>query len=113
MYVTKCRSNHSPQLSSTNENFGTESKFVNRGIHIANLNIRHLTPKLGEIKIMLSRSNGVDVFGTCETFLNSTIPDDVLTVAGYTSQRKDRSERENASTINGGGNLMYISNRVN
>ena len=75
---SECSSNHSPQLSSTNENSGTESKFLNRGIHIANLNIRHLKPKLDEIKIMLSSSNGLDVLVTCETFLNTTIPDDVL-----------------------------------
>ena len=37
---------------------------------------------------MLSSSNGLDILGTCETFLNITIPDDVLTVAGYTLNEK-------------------------
>ena len=103
----ECRSNHSLQLSSKNEHSGTESKFLNRGIRIANLYIRHLKPKLDEIKIMLRSSNGF-FLGTCETFLNTTIPDGVLTVAGYTFERKDRSECDNTSTVNGGGILIHI-----
>ena len=46
-----------------------------RGIHMANVNIRHLKPKLDEIKIML-RGSSLDIFGICETFLSKTFVSD-------------------------------------
>lgn len=96
-----------PQISFKYDNQNSETKFLKRGIHIANLNIRHLKPKLDEIKIMLSSSNSIDVLGTCETFLNNSIPDDVLVIADYTFERKDRSDRD------GGGILVFVSNHLN
>lgn len=54
-------------------NLRNELKFQRRGIHIANLDIRHLQPKLDDIKLMLDKSNNVDIFGVCETFLNNNV----------------------------------------
>ena len=33
-----------------------------------------------------------DVFGICETFLNETVDDKLLTMNGYRFERKDRRE---------------------
>ena len=49
-----------------------------RSIHITNLNIRHIKPKLDELKILLSESNQIDILGVCETYLNKSIDDTLL-----------------------------------
>ena len=64
--------------------------FHQRGIHISNLNIRHLKPKLDDVKIILNGTNNIDVFGICETFLNRTVDDSILNIEGYKFERKDR-----------------------
>ena len=63
-----------------------------RGIHIANMNIRHLKPKLDYMKILLDLANCIDVFGLCQTFLTETVENDILSISGYTFERKDRWE---------------------
>ena len=55
----------------------TDFKFDHRGIHIVNVNIRHLKPKLDQIKTMLQGSV-IDIFGICETFLSHTDDDTVI-----------------------------------
>ena len=35
---------------------------------MVDLNIRHLKPKLDEMKIMFDQANNIDNFGICETF---------------------------------------------
>ena len=47
-------------------------KFYHRGFHIANLNVRHLKPKLDDIKIMTYEFDTIDILGLCETCLNKT-----------------------------------------
>ena len=58
-------------------------KFQRKGMHISNLNIRHLKHKLGDVKLLLNSENNVDVFGICETFLNQTVEDKILNINGY------------------------------
>ena len=41
-------------------------KFSSKGIHICNLNIRHILPKIDDIRITLSSENGPDILGMCE-----------------------------------------------
>ena len=100
---TTCRNqeniNNTPSVS---QHFRNEFKFNRRGVHIANINIRHLKPKLNQVKIMLQGSV-VDSFGVCETFLNKTINDETLHVNGYTHERKDREAYSEISSDNGGG----------
>ena len=62
---------------------GTKFDFKHRGFHMANLNIRHIKPKVDNMKIMLDKSNSIDIFGVCETFLNGTISDDVSHINNY------------------------------
>ena len=87
--------------------------FDNKGLNIMNLNIRHLKPKLDDIKILLQPSNKIDILGLCETFLHDDIPDSILGVDGYTFERRDR---KTCTTVNdkhkGGGVLIYIAEHL-
>ena len=56
----------------------SEIPFKHRGIHVVNLNTRHVKPKLDELKIMFENNKCIDVFGICETFLNETVDDKLL-----------------------------------
>ena len=50
---------------------------------LQNINIRHLKPKLDQVKIMLQESEN-DILGVCETFLNKIINDETINVNGFT-----------------------------
>lgn len=100
-------------VSSETEKPHTELSYKYRGIHIANLNIRHLKPKLDDLKFLLDNANCIDVFGICETFLNNTIDDEILNINGYKFERKDRDKCDQILSDKGGGILIYIGNQVN
>ena len=51
------------------------SIFKSTGLHIANLNVRHIMPKIDEFRIVMANDMGPDIFGACETFLETSIPD--------------------------------------
>ena len=104
---TTCRNQENINTPPVSQHFRNEFKFNRRGVHIANINIRHLKPKLDQVKIMLQGS-AVDIFGVCETFLNKTINDETLHVNGYTHERKDREACSEISSDNGGGILIYL-----
>lgn len=80
--------------------------FCKRGLHVASLNIQHLLPKLDELKFHLYDKAGPDIVGLYETFLNRDINDSVLIIDTFNIERKDRVGK------NGGGVLVYISNKV-
>ena len=87
-----------------------ELAFSSKGLHVANLNVRHLLSKLDEIGIILASENGPDILGVCETFLDSSTPDSLISVADYEFLRKDRG-----CTINktGGGVILYYRESIN
>ena len=95
--------------SSCSGNF-IDFEFNTKVLHISNLNVRHLLPKLDELRIMLASKNGPDIFGLCETFLNQNIPDNLLSINGYQFVRKDR-----CCTIDkaGGGVILYLRSSIN
>ena len=93
----------------TPNDISTEFRFNSRGIHMGNLNIRHLKPKLDEMKQMLNLSNNNDIFGVCETFLDKTVDNDILSINGYTFERKDRSQCNLLKAEKGGGIVIYIT----
>ena len=84
--------------------------FNSKGLHIANLNIHHLLPKLDELCLSLACENGPDVLGICETFLNETITCHQLTINGFGHIRKDRSVTQDKT---GGGVILYFRNNIN
>ena len=49
--------------------------FASKGLHFGNLNIRHLVPKLDDLRLALAADSGPDIFGVCETFLECNVPD--------------------------------------
>ena len=53
------------------------------GYTLQNMNVRHLKPKMDEMKILLDSANCIDVFGLCETFLTETTDNDALSISGY------------------------------
>lgn len=87
-------------------------KFNSRGVHIVNLNIRHLKPKLDEIKIMLQQSNNIDIFAACETFLDQTVDNETISINGYMLERKDRGESNQSIVQKGGGIVIYVNNNL-
>ena len=64
------------------------------------------------MKILLSSANCIDIFGLCETFRNKNVDDEVLSMPGYTFERKDRCET-NSTANKGGGILIYLNNHLN
>ena len=96
--------------STSNDGAITELAFSSKGLHVANLNVRHLLSKFDEIGIVLASENGPDILGMCETFLDSSTPDNLISVTNYDFLRKDRS-----CTINkaGGGVILYYRDSIN
>ena len=84
--------------------------FTSKGLHFSNLNIRHLVPKLDELRLHLAADNGPDIMGICETFLECSVPDCQLNIQGFNFMRKDRSEILNKT---GGGLVLYYKDSLN
>ena len=84
--------------------------FASKGLHFGNLNIRHLVPKLDELRLALAADSGPDIFGVCETFLECNGPDCQLNIQGFDFMRKDRSDIQNKS---GGGLVLYYRSSLN
>ena len=86
--------------------------FKCRGIHFCNLNIRHLKPKIDDLRIILSPEKTIDVFGICETFLTPAIDDISINIQGYKIERKDRYESSNEISGKCGGVLIYVADHI-
>ena len=88
---TTIKSNHdyTKSTNTLSDDFSTFG-LVKRGLRIANLNICHILNKIDEIKLLLSEKRSVDILGVCETFLNSDVPDELITADGFNFERKDR-----------------------
>ena len=93
-------------MSQTSSDF-SEFEFSSKGLHICNLNVRHILPKIDDIRIIFSSKQGPDIVGMCETFLKKNNPDSQLFIEGFNILRKDRSDVQDKS----GGGLLLITNR--
>ena len=84
----------------------------NKGIRLACHNVNRLvtsvnSDKLEQLKNLLECNKPpVDVYGICESFLNSSISDDFVNVKGFRMVRKDRSYSI------GGGLVLYIKENI-
>ena len=83
----------------------TDLNFRSKGLHLCNLNVQHILPKLDEFRILLANRNGPDIFGACETFLEPENLDNQIAIDGYDFLRKDRAATQNK---NGGGLILYF-----
>ena len=54
--------------------------FTSKGLHIANLNVRHFLPKMDELTLMIGTENGPDIIGICETCLDPSVGDSQLSI---------------------------------
>ena len=81
--------------------------FLSNGLHLCNLNIQHILPKLVELRIVLPSRNDPDIFCACETFLKPDILNNQIAIEGYDFLRKDRATTPNKS---GGGVILYFRN---
>ena len=94
----------SPIIENDNRSNNTDKGrnfFQHRGIHLANLNISNIRPKLDELKIL-------DILGVCETFLNKSIDETLLHIDRFSFERKDMDTRNEIEANNGGGVMIYI-----
>lgn len=102
----------SPNMISNNSTVHgfVDLTFSSKGLHLANINVRYLVPKIDEIRIILANEKGPDILGICETFLDAKISDGQVMISGYEFLRKDR-----CCTIdkNGGGVILYFRNMLN
>ena len=91
---------------------GTENstELIFKGLHIANLNVRHIVPKIDELRIVMANDMGPDIFGACETFLETSIPDNHLAINSYKFIRKDRCDTQDKT---GGGVILYYRTSLN
>ena len=85
-------------------------KSSSKGLHLCNLNVRHLTPKLDEIRLAMAEENGPDIFGLCETFLDDGVQDCQIKIKGFDFIRKDRSDTQRKC---GGGLVLYYRDSLN
>ena len=84
--------------------------FTSKGLHIANLNVRHFLPKMDELTLTIGTENGPDIIGICETFLDPSVGDSQLSINHFDLHRKDRCETQDKS---GGGLLLYFRLSLN
>ena len=88
----------------------------NKGIRLACHNVNRLvtsvnSDKLEQLKILLECNKPpVDVYGICESFLNSSISDDFVNVKGFRMVRKDRSYSIGGGLVlyRGGGCYLHV-----
>ena len=88
----------------------TDFAFSSKGFHVSNLNVRHIVPKIGEIRILMSNESSPHILGLCETFLRENNRDSQISIDGYNFFRKDRSETQEK---HGGGLLFYFKESLN
>lgn len=75
--------------------------FKQKGLHFIHINIRSLTSKISELKIIANNSSA-SVIAISETWLDSSVTDAEININGYTVIRADRNRE-------GGGVCMYIN----
>ena len=91
---------------------GRNLDFSSKGLHLCNLNIQHILPKLDELRTIMSTDKCPDVLGVCETFLASHVSDGQISIEGYDLIRKDRSDTQD-KCARGGGLIFYYRNTLN
>ena len=70
-----CSSKFSDSLSTQ-----VDLTFTSKGLHIANLNVRHFFPKMYQLKLTIGTDNGPDILGICETCLYPSVGDSQLLI---------------------------------
>ena len=109
--VTRRNSDHCTNDSSCpSSETRIDLNFLSKGLHLCNLNVRHLMPQIDELRIVMATDKCPDIFGMCETFLEPNVPDGQVNLEGYDFLRKDRAEVQSKT---GGGLILYFRNSLN
>ena len=74
------------------------------GLKIGCLNIRGLLSKIDELKMILDECN-FDIMGVCETFIDSNVADNEISIDRYSIVMKNRNRH-------GGGVLLYVKDGI-
>ena len=87
-----------------------------KGLHIAHLNVRSMFGghRFDMLKQQIG-SSGVGIFTLSETWLNETVPNELLEIDGYDCVRADRTwgvQEGNQLPKKGGGLAFYIKKNV-
>ena len=82
-----------------------------KGLHLAHLNIRSLWNKIDVFRQTI-KDSGLDFISLSESWLNSSIDDNLLSIQGYTCFRLKRTWTENNITKKGGGLCCYVSENI-
>ena len=105
--------NSATRMTASESNLkGSNLYFSSKGLHLCNLNIQHILPKLDELRTIMSTDKCPDVLGVCETFLASHVSDGQISIEGYDLIRKDRSDTQD-KCARGGGLIFYYRNTLN
>lgn len=103
-------SNNTTCLSTQNSFLSNaELTYSSKGLHICNINIQHVLPKIDELRLIMAREKCPDIMGLCETFLEPNILDSQVVIDGYDFIRKDRADTQDK---NGGGIILYFRNSL-
>ena len=76
-----------------------------QGLKIGCLNIRGLLSIIDELKMILDECNYFDIMGVCETFIDSNVTDNEISIDGYSIVKKNRNRH-------GGGVLLYVKDGI-
>ena len=76
-----------------------------KGMAIATLNIYRLTTRIDEVRLVMEEKN-IHILAINETKLDEFMPSSLVSVDGYSLERKDRN-------FFGGGVAIYIKNTIN
>lgn len=71
-----------------------EFEFPEYGLHVENLNMHHIHPKMAEMRFHFSGNNKPHILGLCEIFLDDKTGDNVLHINNYSFIRKDCSGKK-------------------
>ena len=75
-----------------------------QGLKICCLNIRGVLSIIDELKMILDECK-FDIMGVCETFIDSNVADNEISIDGYSIGKKNRNRH-------GGGVLMYVKDGI-
>ena len=84
--------------------------FKSKGLHKCNLSVRHILPKMDEMRLILSNTNIPDIFGVCETFLGTQHLDSLILIDSFNFFSKDMTDTQMKS---GGGLILYLRQSLN
>ena len=105
--MTRVSTGH-PKSSADQVNQPTQSQNNPAGLQVCLINCRSVVNKLAEIEILLLNES-IDILCITESWLNPSIPDEIVTIPGYNLYRRDRQNTDMAwSGLGGGGVAVFV-----